>query len=988
MHRTKRFLILGIVLAGLFAPHFAFADTNIEGEIASDTTWTKSGGPYVLSGDVYVPAGVTLNIEAGAKVYFEDSTILLVEGDIKAIGSANDPVIFDGSIGMPWNQWRLYISHSHHSEISYAELYHFNSVALSDSDLVSDHMTISEGVGDISLRSGSTINARSLHASEMPEGALNLYDHSSGTVTDFVFETSLDDSNNAIGLYTGSTLNLSNFEVDGWDPAQVIGVYEGHLNIDGAMIADGGGIYGIIIFDDNIDGTHHSSASLKNVTIKNFFWENIVIDSAGDYSIEDSDIEDSGYGIDVYSQAGTGSMLMKNNIIMGNGVGAGFYLSNASSTYVFDARDNWWGDASGPYNADSNPEGLGNILDDDPNPALYSPWLTSPPHKRNPVIIIPGIMSSYLNKEDGTEVWPNIIKLVLLPFDNYYLKPLMLDEGGKPTESLLATDVIRDSFGKEFFAGLINNLISSGYKEGKDMFVFPYDWRLDVRDNVEALKDKIDNVLKQTKSNKVDVIAHSMGGLVAKYYIEHEGQGRVDKFVDIATPHFGAPKAFKALEYGDDMEIKFNDKFGVNPEAIKRISQNMPSVYNLLPSREYFAASDTDYKYYVDDIGDVDGDGASGRLDFESTEAFLKNTGRNDLLLGKADNLHQDLDEFDPANYGVDAYNIVGCGTPTIGKIFANKKQTKNDFEYEILYISGDGTVPQRSAEGLLTSHTFYANGGVQHSTMPSDANVDALIDNVLAGSADSFDLASHTSIQTASTSCALPNGKYLSFHSPVDVHVFDAAGDHTGPDSDGNIEYGVPGVAYDTIGEQKFVFLPDGAEYSVKLNATANGAFSVNVKDYEDGQVTDVAHFDDLPIIGGVSKAEVRAQNDAPIILLDENGDGDLRTINPSSDAAEIPSAPDPASEPITNMTHFGGRGGGVAYIPAAPAGSVLGASTTIYSQKLGVHKAIKITASSSKDKSDKIKPAAKLIEALSDHNYLDGLFNKVYTWIYNLFK
>jgi hypothetical protein len=50
--------------------------------------------------------------------------------------------------------------------------------------------------------------------------------------------------------------------------------------------------------------------------------------------------------------------------------------------HVIDARNNWWGDESGPYHPSLNPEGQGDTLYSDM--VLFIPWLTSPPDTTMP----------------------------------------------------------------------------------------------------------------------------------------------------------------------------------------------------------------------------------------------------------------------------------------------------------------------------------------------------------------------------------------------------------------------------------------------------------------------------------------------------------------------------------------------------------------------------------------------------------------------------
>jgi len=518
--------------------------------------------------------------------------------------------------------------------------------------------------------------------------------------------------------------------------------------------------------------------------------------------------------------------------------------------------------------------------------------------KRNPVIIIPGILSSYLNENtSNVEVWPNLVK-AFTPGNDNYLDELALNLFGQPDlihPIMIPTDIMRkiDISGfkvKDFFDGLIKDLEKNGYVQGEDLFVFPYDWRLNIVDSVSnvysplltSLKDKVDHVLTQTGAEKVDIVAHSMGGLLTKYYIEHYGQNKVDKFVDIATPHLGAPSTLKTLMYGDDINIKFRE-FGLNPLEIKKISQNSPAVYQLLPSAKYFSTSSLDYNYYIYDMDDYDNNDVKGRLSFSQSLDFLKNTGRNDLVMNNAVNIHNDLDNMNPADYGVRTYNIVGCGTPTIGKIFTLGKQADSDPQYDIAYISGDGSVPQRSAEAVPSLKQYYASK-VEHGIMPSTSGIKELVGSLLAGTEDNFNFASSTNISTSTINCPLPNGTQIEFHSPVELHIYDSAGNHTGPNISGDLEENIPNIAYDIIDGNKFAYLPDGENYRVELKATSAGTFSSHIKKIQSGEVISTAYFNDIPLQSTSTTAEVKIENSNPIINLDLAGNGTEEIINPSA--------------------------------------------------------------------------------------------------------
>ncbi len=61
-----------------------------------------------------------------------------------------------------------------------------------------------------------------------------------------------------------------------------------------------------------------------------------------------------------------------------------------------------------------------------------------------------------------------------------------------------------------------------------------------VRTSAEHLGMFVDEVLARTGADKVDIVAHSMGGVVARYYLERlGGSERVGRLVTIASPHHG-----------------------------------------------------------------------------------------------------------------------------------------------------------------------------------------------------------------------------------------------------------------------------------------------------------------------------------------------------------------------------------------------------------------------------------------------------------------
>lgn len=61
-----------------------------------------------------------------------------------------------------------------------------------------------------------------------------------------------------------------------------------------------------------------------------------------------------------------------------------------------------------------------------------------------------------------------------------------------------------------------------------------------IEELAHQLSEKIEEVLVLTKSNQVDIIGHSMGGIVARYYIEQmNGAKKVNKLITLGSPHNG-----------------------------------------------------------------------------------------------------------------------------------------------------------------------------------------------------------------------------------------------------------------------------------------------------------------------------------------------------------------------------------------------------------------------------------------------------------------
>ncbi len=105
-----------LVLSGACAAP-AGADTIINGNITTSTTWTAAGSPYIIEGSmVKVRFGSTLTIEPGVEVRLQTGRILTTDlgCSIVAAGAPGDPIIFTSNSGTPapgdWGKIEVYAS--------------------------------------------------------------------------------------------------------------------------------------------------------------------------------------------------------------------------------------------------------------------------------------------------------------------------------------------------------------------------------------------------------------------------------------------------------------------------------------------------------------------------------------------------------------------------------------------------------------------------------------------------------------------------------------------------------------------------------------------------------------------------------------------------------------------------------------------------------------------------------------------------------------
>ena len=227
----------------------------------------------------------------------------------------------------------------------------------------------------------------------------------------------------------------------------------------------------------------------------------------------------------------------------------------------------------------------------------------SQPVDQPPVILLHGILGARLSDvASSQEVWIGSIRQLL--FSDYSELALEIDsETLEPVPSGLAPSGLTDQVaGRDFYGNITRTLEEAGgyrlARPGEPVrpgdrvyYVFDYDWRQDNARTAARLADLVDQVKADFSDPdlKVDLVAHSMGGLVARYYLRYgrtdvldgnefpvnfDGARNVRRTLLLGTPNLGSVSSLHAFIEGQKIGLK-----RIPTETLA----TMPSVYQLFP---------------------------------------------------------------------------------------------------------------------------------------------------------------------------------------------------------------------------------------------------------------------------------------------------------------------------------------------------------------------------------------------------------------------
>ncbi|HLL60315.1 MAG TPA: hypothetical protein VK338_01235, partial [Candidatus Nitrosocosmicus sp.] len=152
------------------------------------------------------------------------------------------------------------------------------------------------------------------------------------------------------------------------------------------------------------------------------------------------------------------------------------------------------------------------------------------------------------------------------------------------------------------YNGLINTLKNIGLKENEDFYLYAYDWRASLDESANKLKYFIDNITTEDNT-KVDIIGHSLGGLVGRIYTQKYENAKVDKLITVGSPHKGTAKVYKPVSAGeidkDNTLLWLSEKFilQLNRKGFQSdrdtLSSLMPVLRDLLPTDNFLSLNNS-----------------------------------------------------------------------------------------------------------------------------------------------------------------------------------------------------------------------------------------------------------------------------------------------------------------------------------------------------------------------------------------------------------
>lgn len=452
---------------------------------------------------------------------------------------------------------------------------------------------------------------------------------------------------------------------------------------------------------------------------------------------------------------------------------------------------------------------------------------------------------------------------------------------------------------------------------------YPYDWRYDVFNVVDEgtlqkdgsrifLAPLVEGLASQSKTGKVTIVGHSNGGLLAKaLMVRLQAEGKedlVDRIIMVGTPQTGTPQGMLGLLHGNKI---FPPYVPLASEA-RGAAASMPGSYALAPSSGYFNQVSSPVAVFAPGASTnamVEEYGST--LDsFTEMVSFMKNvpetrenpTEQDDEtplplsreLIEKAEDTHAVLDTWTPPD-GVQVYEVVGWGNNTAVGVRYYTEETfscpsgplscalRSSIDYKPLRVNdGDDTVIASSASYMDNAVYFNLDKLIElprpdrearkHDNLTESPKFHQYLDYLL-GIATNYRTDLFVEEEPDGAGVELTT---VSVHSPVIFSMKDEEGNETGifPVPDSDLYYykeEIPNSSVFLGGEGKYISVPKGSSYQIRVEGIGNGTFDLQVEDEEEN-VTE--EFKDVVVNVHTTATTQLSEEDISTLVVDENGD------------------------------------------------------------------------------------------------------------------
>jgi pimeloyl-ACP methyl ester carboxylesterase len=568
------------------------------------------------------------------------------------------------------------------------------------------------------------------------------------------------------------------------------------------------------------------------------------------------------------------------------------------------------------------------------------------------VLFLPGLQASRLYQGDNRLWEPNRHLDVEKLYMNAHVGSIYTD--------IYTKDIVDEAYGfslnvyKRFIDFMDTEMVGNGVIQAWK--ASPYDWRMDLNalmsrgverggkiyyadgtTQAPYILETMDALMRSSDSGKVTIIGHSMGGLVAKVLIDtvrspshpyHHLYENIDQLIMVASPQLGTPAAIEGLLHGDRQQIGIRDLgLIVDEERARELGENMPSAYQLLPSKEYFrrvaspvlsfhdalfdgiknieelkhragTSISTHADLYTFLLGD-DGVREEPAANNEEYPNVL-----NQQLLDNAVALHDRIDTR-PLPPHIDLVQIAGWGQKTVRGIayscpLLTCAGSIDRLDRDILFTKeGDGTVviPSAAASGGSTYYLdlddynswweFQRNRA--HADMLETEPVQKLIQSIVQHTRG-ISLPEYMSLAKPIQTKA---DYELVLRSPVAIEVFDSRGRRTGGINtiEGTelpgYEARIPNSYYISAAGHTYVGFGSEDEHEVRLQGAGLGTFTLEVRKTLDDEVLEEQIFKDVPVVATMVGSMSMTGNEHFMLAVDIDGNGIIDTHISSDESA-----------------------------------------------------------------------------------------------------